>query len=163
MSSRATATGQEQGQGRRLALPISTGESLGELAREVRESVGRRAYDLFEARGREHGQDLADWFRAETELIPLQEQVSESKGEVKIEASLARLADTDLHVGVDVGHVIVTASRKSDQTVPTIVSANVISLPAEVDPSRAVATSDGHTLRIDLPKQSESRGGATDS
>ncbi len=32
------------------------------------EQIRARAYELFEARGREEGHDLQDWFRAEEEI-----------------------------------------------------------------------------------------------
>jgi hypothetical protein len=32
------------------------------------EEIARRAYQLYEERGREHGHDLRDWFQAEGEL-----------------------------------------------------------------------------------------------
>jgi hypothetical protein len=32
------------------------------------EDIARRAYQLFEARGREHGHDVEDWLQAEREL-----------------------------------------------------------------------------------------------
>ena len=32
------------------------------------DSVARRAYELYEQRGREHGHDLDDWLQAEREL-----------------------------------------------------------------------------------------------
>ena len=32
------------------------------------EDIARRAYQLFEERGGEHGRDLEDWFKAEREL-----------------------------------------------------------------------------------------------
>ncbi|MBI2828452.1 MAG: DUF2934 domain-containing protein [Acidobacteria bacterium] len=32
------------------------------------EDIARRAYDLFERRGRQHGRDLEDWLQAEREL-----------------------------------------------------------------------------------------------
>jgi hypothetical protein len=34
------------------------------------ETIARRAYELFLARGSEHGRDLDDWLRAERELHP---------------------------------------------------------------------------------------------
>jgi hypothetical protein len=34
----------------------------------IEEVIRRRAYELYEARGREDGHDLEDWFRAETEI-----------------------------------------------------------------------------------------------
>ena len=36
---------------------------------EVNVAIGRRAYELFEARGREHGHDQEDWLDAERELV----------------------------------------------------------------------------------------------
>jgi hypothetical protein len=35
----------------------------------ITEAIERRAYELFLARGREHGHDLDDWLRAERELL----------------------------------------------------------------------------------------------
>jgi hypothetical protein len=35
---------------------------------KVSEQIGRRAYELYEARGREDGHDLEDWLRAEQEI-----------------------------------------------------------------------------------------------
>ncbi|MGB7291607.1 MAG: DUF2934 domain-containing protein [Thermodesulfobacteriota bacterium] len=32
---------------------------------KVREMIGRKAYELFEKRGREHGHDVDDWLEAE--------------------------------------------------------------------------------------------------
>jgi len=36
---------------------------------ELQEQISRRAYELFEARGREHGHDREDWLQAEAEII----------------------------------------------------------------------------------------------
>ena len=36
--------------------------------RNIEEDIRIRAYELFEARGREEGHDLDDWLRAEEEL-----------------------------------------------------------------------------------------------
>ena len=37
--------------------------------RPTDEEIARRAYELFEQRGRGHGHDLDDWLRAEHELL----------------------------------------------------------------------------------------------
>ena len=39
-----------------------------ESADVTHDVIGRRAYELFEGRGQEHGKDLDDWLRAEREL-----------------------------------------------------------------------------------------------
>ncbi len=35
------------------------------------EAVKRKAYELYEKRGKQHGMDMHDWFIAENELRPL--------------------------------------------------------------------------------------------
>ena len=53
-------------------VPTSTGESpkvVERLAIEpTHEDIARRAYQLFEERGREHGCDWDDWFQAQRKL-----------------------------------------------------------------------------------------------
>jgi hypothetical protein len=36
--------------------------------KNMEEQIRRRAYELYEARSREDGHDLEDWFRAESEI-----------------------------------------------------------------------------------------------
>jgi hypothetical protein len=36
--------------------------------KNIEEQIRRRAYEMYEARGREDGHDLEDWFRAESEI-----------------------------------------------------------------------------------------------
>ena len=49
----------------RLKPTNRTGESSSELQEEIR----RRAYDLYEERGRIDGYEWDDWLQAETELV----------------------------------------------------------------------------------------------
>ena len=39
-----------------------------DLRHATHEEIVRRAYAIFETRGRQHGHDLDDWLRAEREL-----------------------------------------------------------------------------------------------
>ncbi len=39
--------------------------SMQKYSDEVRDRIAKTAYELFEQRGRQDGQDLADWLRAE--------------------------------------------------------------------------------------------------
>ncbi|HEV2425579.1 MAG TPA: DUF2934 domain-containing protein [Terriglobia bacterium] len=156
------STAKQKNGSRSVAVPISTGGKLGDLAREVQESVGRRAYEFYEARGSSDGQDVADWLRAESELTGIKEQVVESEDEVRIQVPLDELSGADLQVGVDRQHVIVTARTgqgpEPGRSTPagSIRAAKRIELPVEVDPARSSATSDGRTLSLVLPKTSKS-------
>jgi HSP20 family protein len=151
-------TGNRKAQDQRVAVPIVTGAALGDLSHEVSESVGRRAYQFYQSRGGMDGQDLEDWLRAERELTGLKEQITQSADQVTIEVPLDELAGTDLQVGVDRSHVVVTARKAPDaepEKLPRgglIRAAKRIELPVEIDPSRAEATSDGRTLEVMLPK-----------
>lgn len=39
----------------------------------MEEQVRQRAYELFEARGREHGHDREDWLQAEAEMLAMRQ------------------------------------------------------------------------------------------
>jgi hypothetical protein len=56
---------------RRRSSPIPASNPQGaSLASTIfHEEIAARAYELFLARGGQHGDDLADWFRAEAELL----------------------------------------------------------------------------------------------
>jgi hypothetical protein len=41
-----------------------------DLSQEQLEKIRQRAYELYEARGREEGHDLDDWLQAEAEVVP---------------------------------------------------------------------------------------------
>ncbi len=51
---------------RRKKSPVST---TGEFDPNLEEEIRRRAYELYQERGCEHGHDLDDWLQAEAEII----------------------------------------------------------------------------------------------
>jgi Protein of unknown function (DUF2934) len=38
--------------------------------RDLQEQIRRRAYELYEERGKDYGHELADWLQAESEVTP---------------------------------------------------------------------------------------------
>jgi Protein of unknown function (DUF2934) len=46
--------------------PVSGGENI---APSLEEQISRRAYELYEQRGKEHGRADEDWLKAEKEII----------------------------------------------------------------------------------------------
>jgi hypothetical protein len=64
------ATSQRRRSDRPVTARSAAGES-GEVSNSTpdsREDIARRAFELYERRGGEHGHDWDDWFQAETEL-----------------------------------------------------------------------------------------------
>ena len=55
---------------RTLTIPtaLTTAPPTTESASEVQEQIRRRAYELYEERGRADGRDLEDWLQAESEV-----------------------------------------------------------------------------------------------
>jgi hypothetical protein len=51
---------------RKAQVPAENYESDGQI--DLRELIARRAYEIYEERGRCDGDDLNDWFRAEAEV-----------------------------------------------------------------------------------------------
>ena len=50
-------------------LPVHKKDSIFDEIERMQQRITRRAYELFESRGRELGHDLDDWLAAESELV----------------------------------------------------------------------------------------------
>ena len=50
--------------------PVASAQTQEESQTELQEKIRWRAYELYEARGREDGHDTEDWLQAEGELSP---------------------------------------------------------------------------------------------
>src|SRR5262245_66578376 len=77
-------------------------EKLFEQMKEFPQSVARRAYEYFEARGREFGHDLEDWFRAESELIRrVPVEVQEAGGQINGAAGVPGFTADEIKISVE--------------------------------------------------------------
>ena len=104
-----TGKGAKSGDLRQAASPrIVSGEELGALASEIRDAIAHRAFELFEARGYEHGRDLEDWFRAESELVhPIKVKIEESERQVSVTAEMGDFGTEEVKIGVKPRQVII--------------------------------------------------------
>ena len=77
-------------------------EKLFEQMKDFSQPVGHRAYEFFEARGREFGHDLEDWFRAETELmrrVPV--EMKEAETQITVRAEVPGFSANEIKVSVE--------------------------------------------------------------
>lgn len=51
------------------AKPKAPGRGKNQDSHDLQARIARRAYELFEQRGREHGHDQEDWLRAEQDIL----------------------------------------------------------------------------------------------
>lgn len=156
-----TREGAQLQDGRRATTPeIVFGEGLGAFASKIQAAIVLRAYELFEARGNEHGHDLEDWFRAESELVhPAKVEARESEREVYVTAEIPAFRAEDVKIGVEPRRVIIWGELGPEpgrmeghvRRAPVALY-HTVDLPAEIDSSKASARLADGLLKLELPK-----------
>jgi HSP20 family protein len=149
------------------AVPVKVNagrtETLFDRAKEIYDEIARRAYELFESRGREDGSDVEDWLAAEQELLlPARLEAAEYDDHLEVRAEVPGFNEREIHVSLEPRHLIIigrvekTDEQKKGETVCTSRRSNEIfhalDLPAEVDPAKATATLKYGVLDLRLPK-----------
>ena len=137
--------------------------------RELEEAIARRAFELFEGRGCEHGQDLADWVRAESEMLqPLPIKVSEYRDRLAVEAELPGFTAEEIGVSAEPRRLIISGgttltNKEAENTFSREIVANstriltkhifrLLDLPVAVDVDKMEATLTGGILNVTLPR-----------
>jgi HSP20 family molecular chaperone IbpA len=126
--------------------------------------IARRAYELFKARGGEHGHDWDDWFRAESELLcPVSVALAEGPQQISVRVNVLGFNHNELKIGVEPQRIVVFGEKKvgaieaeggmvehinwcPDQILQTI------HLSGPIDPGRAVITLRSGVLTFELPR-----------
>jgi HSP20 family protein len=131
--------------------------------RETFDSIARRAYEIFEANGRQFGRDMENWFRAEHELLhPVHLEMRESNNEVTVQAEVPGFESKDIEISVEPGRLTIAGKRewsKEEKEEKLLYSERrsnrffrCLNLPVEVDPEKASATLKEGVLVLKLPK-----------
>ena len=146
-------------------LPSS---DLFDRIQDMSNSIARRAFEIFEDRGRAFGHDLEDWLRAESEFLhPIHLDIAESDDAVTVRAEVPGFSAKELEVGVEPHRLTISGKReaKEDRTSKkTIYSEHcrnrifrAIDLPAEVDTSKVTADLTDGVLELSMPKAAKAR------
>jgi HSP20 family protein len=143
-------------------------EKLFEQMKEFSQSVARRAYKYFEARGREFGHDLEDWFRAESDLmrrVPV--EIKEVDGQITVRAEVPGFTADEIKVSVEPQRLVISGKsekateEKKEQTLLSEFRSNQfcreLRLPAEVDPSKTTAVLKDGVLELVFAKAAGSK------
>lgn len=144
-------------------IPIQAGHGLLNHLRETYDAIARRAYQLFEMRGRAPGHDHQDWLQAEAEFLqPLQTELKETETGYEVLATLPGFELEDLGVSLEQQNVIIQGkcqkSQRSTRGRSTITHQEarevlqVLPLPPDVAAGQMTATLENGTLRISLPR-----------
>jgi len=130
---------------------------------EVRDSIAKRAFEIFEGKGGWLGRELDDWLRAESELLhPMHLELAESDSDLTVKAEVPGFSAKDLEINIEPRRLTVTGKRetkeetKKGKTVYSELCGNeilrVIDLPAEVDISNVSAVLKDGVLNIKMAK-----------
>jgi HSP20 family protein len=137
--------------------------SSGDLFETINESILRRAYELFDGNGRWFGNDLADWLRAEAEILhPVHVEVTESDDNFTVRAEVPGFTAKDLEIKVESQRLSIAGKRESkeeNKKGKTIWSEHcaaqilrTVDLPTPVDTTKAKATVRDGLLTVEVPK-----------
>lgn len=140
-------------------------------AKEMLDEIARRAYELFEAKGRVIGHDLENWSEAESELFePTRVDVKESPEGLTVLADVRRFAAKELEVDLEPRRVTIIgkrqshAERKTDTSYSSKNSATRLLrslwLPVEIDTHHASARLKKGILELDVKKAMPGKAGA---
>ncbi len=160
----ANQTGLEPKKERTEITPIFVeAEKLIEQMQRLTQSVARRAYEFFEARGREIGHELEDWFRAESELLrPVPMEMKEDEIQYLIRAEVPGFKINEIKISAEPNRLMMeggserAVEEKTEKTIFTERRSNrfcrSVDLRSEIDPNQVSATLKDGVLEITLPK-----------
>jgi len=144
-----------------LSIPTFIPEDQAEeLERALHRKIGERARLLFEESGRVPGNDEANWFRAESEILGSGLQVRESGSWVAINASIPDASAQGLQILVRPKRVIVRAQQQAVTGGHSVEGMNsgqqdiflATTLNVEVNPPSAVASFRDRNLQLMIRK-----------
>lgn len=142
---------------------LTASSTLVERMRQISASIAGRAYELFEARGSEHGHDWEDWFRAESELLtPIPVKVVDLNGRFAVRAEVPGFTSKDIEVWAGPSRVIIYAKKHKiteRQNEGTILQRKmsdesfcILDLPHEIEPDNITTTFKNGKVEITVPK-----------
>jgi HSP20 family molecular chaperone IbpA len=138
-------------------------EHLFEHTQDIVNLIAERAFEIFERRGRVHGNDREDWFLAESKLLtPVKCHLSESGEQLTARAEVPGFHRQEIKVSLEPRRLSIsgkTEPRESPESEKhphshrhAEMMYQVIDLPCEVYPSKAKATFNDGRLDIVMPK-----------
>lgn len=141
-------------------------EKLFDQMKDFSQSIARRAYDYFEARGREWGHELEDWFKAEADLLrEVPVEIVETEKQLNIRAEVPGFQASEIKVSFEPRFLTLSGTTEQETTTEgkTVYSERRsqqfyrrLSLPTEVDTTTATAALKDGVLELTVAKATKS-------
>lgn len=137
-------------------------EEFNSYRQKILELVARRAYEIFESRGRVHGRDWEDWFQAESEkLRPVHAELSDTGDAFIAVAAVSSCRLDHVRVSADTHRLWICGlppladampDEKKHGQVHSGPFLRSFCLPAEISPSEIRTTIREDILKVCMPK-----------
>ena len=91
-------------------------EKILDRAEEIYDAISRRAFELFEERGREEGNDRGDWLRAEFQVLkPLPIELIENADSFTLRAQLPGYKAEEVKISAEPLRIIINAKSERSE------------------------------------------------
>jgi len=145
------------------AVPVKQTPGIFDRIEELHNSIARRAFEIFEGKGRWPGRELDDWLRAESEFIhAMHLEITESDNHLNVRAEVPGFNAKELEINIEPRRLTITGKHeakdetKKGKTLYSELHASeilrVVDLPAEVDTSDVSATLKDGIMSIKMTK-----------
>jgi HSP20 family protein len=143
-------------------------EFLTDRMNEAFDEIARRAFEIFDGRGRLSGHELEDWFKAEGEVFhSVHVRVAESEDALEVQAEVPGFNENELTISVDPRRLMIAGKRESsheEEAGKVLYSKTcnnevfrVVDLPVEVNADKVTATLKNGVLNLTMPKAGKGR------
>ena len=154
------------------STPVPVQHENGHVYDWLNGEIARKAYELYEQAGNEHGQDLSHWLQAEAQIVQRIPEIHESSSWYTVHVPLPGFSAEEVHVGVEPSRAIIAANRTSS-TDDNASSDNgsstgatrafhesiflIAEWPEEVDPATASAYIRDESLTLTVKRATQTR------
>jgi HSP20 family molecular chaperone IbpA len=146
-----------------VTIKQSAGDDILGRIQQTHDAVARRAFEIFENNGRWIGNELGNWFHAESELLhPVHLELTETDDALGVRAEVPGFEAQELEINVEPRRLTLWGNHEAREEVKkgkTVYSESCaqqimrwVELPADVDASKTSAILNYGILSIKLPK-----------
>jgi HSP20 family protein len=157
-----TATAMQPAKTSTIAKQTET-QNMVDRFQQVFDSIQKRAYEIFEDRGRWIGHDVSDWLQAESEILhPVRLEIAETDQAVTVRAEVPGFTIKELEIHAAGNQLTIAGKHESQEentkgnTIYSERSAQEIfrsvELPSDADDQNLSASLKDGLLTIELPK-----------
>ena len=103
-----------------LQAPVAVKQSpTGDVFNRIQQtydSIARRAFEIFDSNGRSLGNDLDDWFRAESELLhPVHLEIAELDDNLTVQAEVPGFSTNELEINVEPRRLTIAGKHEAQE------------------------------------------------